>query len=163
MNMINHPLRTARRGNVLVLLAVLLPVLIGIVGLVIDGGMMMDHRRDLQHATDAGATTAATELRLANGSAAARAAAIDAVMVANEESDADVTVHIPPTTGPFAGNSDYVEVVAESIHRTRFMPILGGALDRTLQARSVAGVRDATAKAATIPESAQPHQPSSDS
>jgi len=143
-------LRTARRGNVLVLLAVLLPVLIGVVGLVIDGGMMMDQRRDLQHATDAAATSAATELRLANGSAAAQATAIDAVTVAHEQADADVTVHIPPTTGPFAGDSDYVEVVAESVYRTRFMPILGGALDRTLQSRSVAGVRDATAEAAIV-------------
>ena len=143
-------LQPARRGNVLVLLAVLLPVLIGVVGLVIDGGMMMDQRRDLQHATDAAATSAATELRLANGAAAAQAVAIDAVTVAHEQADADVTVHIPPTTGPFAGDSDYVEVVAESVYRTRFMPILGGALDRTLQARSVAGVRNATAEAAIV-------------
>jgi len=150
MSTTHSPLHSARRGNVLVLLAVLLPVLIGVVGLVIDGGMMMDQRRDLQHATDAAATTAATELRLANGSAAAQAVAIDAVTVAHEQVDADVTVHIPPTTGPFAGDSDYVEVVAESVYRTRFMPILGGALDRTLQARSVAGVRDATAEAAIV-------------
>jgi len=150
MNTTRLSFRTARRGNVLVLLAVLLPVLIGVVGLVVDGGMMMDQRRDLQHATDAAATTAATELRLANGSAAARIAAIDAVTVAHEQADADVTVNIPPTTGPFAGNSDYVEVIAESVYRTRFMPILGGALNRTLQARSVAGVRDATAEAAIV-------------
>ena len=150
MNATHLSLQTARRGNVLVLLAVLLPVLIGVVGLVIDGGMMMDQRRDLQHATDAAATTAATELRLANGSAAAQAAAIDAVTIAHEKADADVTVHIPPITGPFAGDSDYVEVVSESIYRTRFMSILGGALDRTLQARSVAGVRDATDKAAIV-------------
>ena len=42
MSTTHSSLRTARRGNVLVLLAVLLPVLIGVVGLVIDGGMMMD-------------------------------------------------------------------------------------------------------------------------
>lgn len=118
--------RLHRRGNVLVLLAILLPVLIGVVGLVIDGGMMMDQRRNLQHATDAAATTAATELRLANGSAAARAAAVDAVTVAHEQADADVTVNIPPLTGPFAGDADHVEVVSESVYRTRFMPILGG-------------------------------------
>lgn len=144
------PFRTARCGNVLVLLAVLLPVLIGVVGLVVDAGMMMDQRRDLQHATDAAATTAATELRLANGSTAARAAAVDAVTVAHEQADAEVTVNIPPLTGPFAGDADHVEVVSESVYRTRFMPILGGALNRTLQARSVAGVRDATAEAAII-------------
>lgn len=141
---------SSRRGNVLVLLAVLLPVLIGVVGLVIDGGMMMDQRRDLQHATDAAATTAATELRLGNSSTAARAAATDAVQIAHAKADADVTVHIPPTTGPFAGNSDYVEVVSESVYRTRLTPILGGALDRTLRARAIAGVRDATAKSAIV-------------
>lgn len=139
-----------RRGNVLVLLAVLLPVLIGVIGLVIDGGMMMDQRRDLQHATDAAATSAATELRLAKGSSAAATAAIDAVRIAHEKSDAAVTVHIPPTSGPFAGNSDYAEVVSESVYRTRFMPVLSDVLSRKLQARSVAGVRDATAQAAIV-------------
>ncbi|BBO33077.1 TadE/TadG family type IV pilus assembly protein [Lacipirellula parvula] len=139
-----------RHGNVLVLLAILLPVLIGIVGLVIDGGMMMDQYRDLQHASDAGATTAATELRLAHGATAARSAATSAVQIAHEKADADVTVHIPPTTGPFAGNSNYVEVISESTYKTHLMPVLGGAINRTLQVRSVAGVRDATAQAAIV-------------
>ena len=151
-----RPRVSTRHGNVLVLLAVLLPVLIGVVGLVIDGGMMMDQYRDLQHATDAAATTAATELRLENGAAAAEAAAIDAVQVAHEKADADVTVHIPPATGPFAGNSDYVEVVSESVYRTHLMPILSGIFDRTLQTRSVAGVRDATDEAAIVVLDPQP-------
>ncbi len=148
--------RPSRRGNILVMLAILLPVLIGMVGLVIDGGMMMDQRRDLQHATDAAATTAATELRLAHGSAAATAAATAAVQVAHEIAAAEVTVHIPPITGPFAGNPDFVEVASAAVYRTKFMPILGGALDRPLQARSVAGVRDATAEAAIVVLDPQP-------
>lgn len=139
-----------RRGNVLVLLAILMPILIGVVGLVIDSGMMMDQYRDLQHATDAAATTAATELRLSHGSSSATAAAIDAVQVAHEMADADVTVHIPPTSGPFAGNSNYVEVLSESTYAARFLPILGGLVDRQLKTRSVAGVRDATAQAAIV-------------
>ena len=142
--------RNNRRGNVLVLLAILMPILIGVVGLVFDSGMMMDQYRDLQHATDAAATTAATELRLSHGSSAATAAAIDAVQVAHEMADADVTVHIPPAKGPFAGNSNYVEVISESTYSTRFIPVLGGLVDRQLRTRSVAGVRDATAQAAIV-------------
>ena len=57
------------------MLAILLPSLFGIAGLVFDGGLMMDDRRNLQHAVDAAATAAATELRLGKSAAVATATA----------------------------------------------------------------------------------------
>jgi Flp pilus assembly protein TadG len=137
-----------RRGNVLVLLAILLPTLIGIVGLVIDGGLMMDEHRNLQHATDAAATAAAMDLRLGKSSAVATATATSFIRNANQLPDANVTVHIPPVSGKFAGQTGYVEVNATRIYHPRFMPLLDAISDRTLGTRAVAGYASVTAGAA---------------
>ena len=51
-------------------LVILLPVLIGFVGLVIDTSLLMSDYRDLQHASDAAATTAA--MSLLNGGTTAK-------------------------------------------------------------------------------------------
>ena len=49
-------LRPGRRpGKVLVLFTMLLPVLLGLVGLVVDGGLMMAAQRRVQNAADAAA------------------------------------------------------------------------------------------------------------
>jgi Flp pilus assembly protein TadG len=57
-----HPSNERRQGKVLVLLCLLLPTLIGVVGLVIDSAMMFDRREQLQGAADAGAAAAAFAL-----------------------------------------------------------------------------------------------------
>jgi hypothetical protein len=142
--------RRARQGKVLVMLAILLPSLCGIAGLVFDGGLMMDARRNLQHAVDAATTAAATDLSLGKSAATATATATDFVKVANELSDAAVTVHVPPIQGPFAGRSGYIEVEAERTYEYRFMKILNGVTEHTIYARAVAGVDDVTVGAAVV-------------
>ncbi len=52
----------AERGQIAVMYALLLPVLIGLVGLVIDGGQAMVHYRRGQVALDSAALAAATQL-----------------------------------------------------------------------------------------------------
>jgi hypothetical protein len=143
-------LRRPRHGKVLVMLAILLPTLCGIAGLVFDGGLMMDQRRNLQHAVDAAATAAATDLRLGKSAAVATATAAQFVKVENELPDAEVTVHVPPTQGPFAGRSGYVEVESERTFKYRFMKILNGVTEHAIYARAVAGVEDVTAGAAVV-------------
>jgi Flp pilus assembly protein TadG len=63
-----RPERPRRRrqhsGYALVLFAILLPMLIGVIGFVFDGGLMMNDWRLLQGAVDPAATGAATDLRL---------------------------------------------------------------------------------------------------
>lgn len=140
----------ARRGNILVLLAILLPALVGIAGLVIDLGLMTNERRSLQHATDAAATAAAMDLRLGKGAAAATATAEEFIQNANEFADASVTVHIPPASGNYAGRSGYVEVESDRSYQSHFMRILDHIVDRPIHARAVAGVDDVTADAAII-------------
>lgn len=139
-----------RSGNVLVMLAILLPCLIGIAGMVIDGGLMMNENRNLQHAADAAATAAAMNLGLGKSASIAVNTANDVVHVGNELPDAAVTVNIPPSSGPFAGQAGHVEVFAERQYQSRLMQVLDGIIDRSLQARSVAGVEDATAGAAIV-------------
>src|SRR5690349_4667482 len=113
--------KATRAGNVLVLLVVLLPALLGIVGLVIDGGLMMDKSRRLPHATDAAATASAMDLRLGKSAAAPTATATEFSHTANRLPDPSVVVHIPPASGPFTGRSGYVEVETQSNYRSRFM------------------------------------------
>jgi Flp pilus assembly protein TadG len=139
-----------RAGNVLVLLAVMLPALLGIVGLVIDGGLMMANYRALQHATDAAATASAMDLRLGKSTVTATATANEFIHVSNQLPNASVVVHIPPTSGPFAGRAGYVEVSAETNYRSRFMPIVGGILNNTLRTRAVAGNSNVTTGASIV-------------
>src|SRR4029077_5213177 len=51
-----------RRGNVAVIVAVLLIPLMGVLAICIDGGLMMFNRRHLQSAADASALAAVTDL-----------------------------------------------------------------------------------------------------
>src|SRR4051812_36644532 len=103
--------RPARIGAVLVMLAIALPMVIAILALVLDGGLMMDQSRNLQHVTDAAATAAAMDLRLGKSQSDAMATAIEFIHDANKLPDATVAVNIPPVNGRYAGEAGYVEVL----------------------------------------------------
>jgi Flp pilus assembly protein TadG len=96
-----RPERRPRRrhqhsGHALVLFAILLPMLIGVIGFVFDGGLMMNDWRLLQGAVDPAATGAATDLRLGKANADAESTAPDLIQNTNEFSTALITVNIPP-------------------------------------------------------------------
>src|SRR3954466_445900 len=55
-----------REGKILVMFALLLPVLLGVTGLVIDGGLLMAAQRQAQNAADAAATAAAMDMYRGN-------------------------------------------------------------------------------------------------
>lgn len=152
-NQINRPTRS---GKVLVLLAILLPTLLGIVGLVVDGGLMMGEFRVLQHAADAASTAAAMTLSLGKGHSAAIAAANEVVNVGNSLPDALVTIHIPPITGLNIGEPNHVEVIVKRTYRPRLISILSSVTDHSMQVRSVAGVDEVTAGAAIVVLDPQP-------
>jgi Flp pilus assembly protein TadG len=140
----------AREAKVLVLLAILLPVLLGMVGLVLDGGMMMTGYRDLQQVSDAAATTAA--MALSNGANAADAItqATTCVNSWNGFNNATVVVNIPPSTGPYVGNGNYAEVLLSQNQTMNFMQVVGINPQQTVSVRSVAGVQSSTAGAAVV-------------
>src|SRR5688572_26598392 len=140
--------RMNRAGKLLVLLAIMLPTLCGLIGLVVDGGLLLASSRQAQHAADSAATAAAMERQHGQSSAAALAVATQFVQQHNFMPDAEVSLNCPPSSGPYAGSSNHVEVFVADTCRTYFMHVLGGASTREISVRSVAGFESSTAGAA---------------
>lgn len=134
-------LRHSRKGAILVWFALILTVLLGMVGLVIDGGLMMATQRQAQNAADAGALAAAYDLMFGKSTAAA------ATFVGyNGLSDATTVVHNPPTSGPYSGMAKYVEVIVTCPMQTFFIQLLPGiSSSQTVSARAVAGFESVSA------------------
>ena len=128
-----------RRGTILVMTAIVLIALLGLLGLVIDGGQMMTAHRATQNAADAAATAAAMDISTGKSNATAIATATSFVKDYNGLANATVTVNVPPASGPHASNSQYVEAIVSNSIRLFFMPVLGVASTQTVTARAVAG------------------------
>jgi hypothetical protein len=145
-----------RKGAVVVLVAVLLVVLIGMLALVLDGGLLQDDRRGAQAAADAAALAAATELFKnytlitptttppvwdPNG-AAASAAQTSATTngFPSDNTNSTVDIHIPPTSGPFAGQKGCAEVIV-TFYQKRYFSTLWGSRVIPVRARAVARAR----------------------
>ena len=128
-----------RAGTILVLVALIMAVLAGMVGVVLDGGQLMNSHRQCQNAADAGATAAAMELLRGRSNGQAAGAATVFVQQYNGMGNATVAVSIPPATGAHAGNVNYAEVVVSNQVPTRLVQMLGGPTMRTVTARAVAG------------------------
>jgi Flp pilus assembly protein TadG len=131
----------------IVLLALCLIPLLGIVGLSLEGGLMMENRRRGQATADAAALAAADDLYKnyqanqgldTNGTA--RQSALDTAAAngyTNDGTNSVVTVNIPPLSGSFAGKPGYVEVLVQYDQQRAFSNLFGsGAMPVT--ARSVA-------------------------
>ena len=130
------PRRLARRpsGQTFVLVSIALVVLIGVAALAVDVGDLWTTRRLMQSAADAGAVAGADEIALGGNSSAITAAAKDATSHngftdgaarAGTSNTVTVAVHNPPTSGPFATNSNAVEVDVSQSQPTYFMKVLG--------------------------------------
>src|SRR5207248_628945 len=98
-----------RPGQILVLFVLVLSALLGLLGLVLDGGLIMASHRQAQNAADTAALAAAMELMRGNSASGAQSMATTFVKTYNGLSNATVTVTAPPATGPYAGNSRYAE------------------------------------------------------
>jgi Flp pilus assembly protein TadG len=136
-----------RWGNVVVMVAICLVVIMGVLAISLDGGNQLDQRRQAQATADAAALAGASDLYAnywANsgtdpaGSAAASAlTTARANGYANDGTTTTVTVHIPPITGDHVGKSGYVEVVVQKGVQRSFSTVFGpGALP--VSARAVA-------------------------
>jgi hypothetical protein len=120
-----------------------LPVIVGIVAINLDGGRLMQERRNAQAAADAAALAAAAKLYAGywscygQDSQGAAASAAAASAAANGYPASGVTVNIPPSSGSFAGKPGYVEVIIQTTLAASF----GAAItsnDLPVQARAVA-------------------------
>jgi len=148
--------RDRRSGAILVLFALLLILLVGMVGLVIDAGLLMAAHRHAQNAADAGALAAAQDILEGRDSAAATDTATRFVTEHNQDSEARIampapTVNIPPTSGPYAGMTNYAEVIVQNPTPTYFIHVLPGvASENTVGAQAVARVENRAAGAGVI-------------
>ena len=124
-------------GQMLILFALSLPVLMGMMALVIDFGMIAHERRSLQNAVDAAALAGAIDLM--DGETDTVKTSALSYMDKNGYSDILQTtaVNLPPLEGKFAGNTAYVEVKASHHVKTFFLGIF---IDKgvSVSARAVA-------------------------
>jgi hypothetical protein len=143
-------LGSKRSAKTLVLFILLLPVLIGWVGLVIDGGLVMAAQRQAQNAADAAAMAAAMDKMRGGSNSTAMSTANTFIQTYNGLSNAPdlvsgTTFNIPPKSGSFTGSSQYVEIIVNYPINTFFMQILTGTSSLTVQARAVAGFESVSA------------------
>jgi hypothetical protein len=142
----------ARRPAVIaVKAAILMPVLIAVVALAVDAGVLYDRERHAQAAADAAALAAAGDVYLTyanasaaddgrdpNGTAATTARAFAAANgYPDDGTTADVDVHIPPQSGPYANKPGFVEV-SVIYHQPRGFSAIFGAGRLRVGARAVA-------------------------
>lgn len=137
-----HNKTQRRRGATLVMFVVLLPVLIGFVGLVIDSGMLMATVRQTQSAADAAALAAARDMLTNENTGSALdwdASARNYAQQNGMGADAGIQVNRPPQSGPYVGDDHYVEVIITNPLRTFFIQVLGIDPQQRVVARAVAG------------------------
>src|SRR4030081_3895223 len=104
-----------RRGAVIAWVIVCLVAIIGIVAIGMDGGRMLEKRRQAQATADAAALAAATSMfqydlslsgALGTKKSGAQSAALGVAAVNgfnNDGTTSTVSVNIPPTSGTFSG------------------------------------------------------------
>jgi hypothetical protein len=136
-----------RDGTVVIVVAVCMIALLSVVALSLDGGIVMDKRRQTQAVADAAAYAAASELYVnwftTHGLDTPDASAVNtakAVAASNGFTDGvdgcTVTVNIPPLSGPFTGQPGHAEVII-SCTQKRFFSQLFGSDDLLIGARAV--------------------------
>lgn len=136
-----------RNGNVAVIIAVCLTLLIGFAAFSLDGGLIQHNRRSAQAAADAAALAAAAELFVnyptysgidVTGSAATKAKSNAASNgFDNDGVTNKVIVNIPPKTGMFKNKAGYAEVLIEYYQKRAFSKVWGSS-DVKITGRAVA-------------------------
>jgi Flp pilus assembly protein TadG len=125
------------RGQTTIIMALCIFSLCGMAGFAVDVGTLFRAKRVLQTAADAGAIAGAAELNYTDVPTAVRNATAQNG-VTNGSGGFTVTVNNPPASGPHAGNSGYVEVIASQNAPTYFMKLFHLS-SMTVSARSVGG------------------------
>jgi Putative Flp pilus-assembly TadE/G-like len=118
-----------------------LPMILGFVGLAVDGGYWMMERSKLQAATDSAALSAAQTVQLAGSDPAVAAEGRRMLEKAYGAGLSGIRYQIqhPPLSGPLAGNATAVEVLTERDQPTFFLSLFGIA-NTFVATRSVARV-----------------------
>lgn len=135
-----------RRGFVLLLVGLVMPCIIGMLALIVDGGLAMNNQRRLQNMADSMATSVAN--RFIRGATSAQC-----VSAANQiqstsypgsntigwNAGSDNSINNPPLSGPYAGNAKFIEVVVSAPYPGILSSIFSRSAS-TIKARAVAGM-----------------------
>jgi Flp pilus assembly protein TadG len=131
--------RRDQSGSYLVIFAIMMPVLIGLVGLGVDYGVWMNASQKMQAAADAAAFSAAALLTSGTGGDVTTQA--DAIASAfgftNASNGVSVTVNKPPASGAHTSTAGAVEVIIRQ-PQPRFFSAVISSGQTTVAARSVA-------------------------
>ncbi|NRF27971.1 hypothetical protein HRJ45_23565 [Vibrio coralliilyticus] len=117
-----------QRGLVTVFFTVASAVLIGFIGLAVDSGFAYGDFRQAQIAADAGAISAAFEKYYGHSSGDVQkygTSEVQAHGFENGVNGVSISVNNPPSSGPYAGDSDFVEVVITKDVSTFFLQFIG--------------------------------------
>lgn len=129
----------SRSAKILILFVIMITALLGMLGLVIDGGMAMAAFRRTQNAADSAAQAAAMALFVGNSPANAVTAAQTFMQTHYGIPPGDVTVNVPPASGPYAGDARFAEAIVSRIHNNYLIQIVGAPNSQNVSARAVAG------------------------
>lgn len=115
----------SERGQAIVLIVVAILGLIAITGLAVDGGMAFANRRQAQNAADASVLAGA--LARVRGESHTAAALQQAAQNGfnNDGEQNEVQVNLPPVSGPYADNMQYIQVIITSHQPTYFGSVIG--------------------------------------
>jgi hypothetical protein len=116
--------RKTEVGQVMVLICLSIVAIMGLIGLVADVGSLQAQRQLMQTAADSAALAAAQEYAYGDSVAAGKADAASNGFTDGANSVA-VSINNPPTSGPNAGTSGYLEAVVKSPEPTYFLRVLG--------------------------------------
>ena len=132
---LQHLLKSSRRAQTTVLVTVGLVAILGISALAVDVGELWTTRHLMQTAADAGALagvdaitigqTTLDEITIAADAATAQNGFTNDSGTAVNPSTVTVTVVNPPTSGPYANNTNAVQVTVAQVQPTFFMRVLG--------------------------------------
>jgi hypothetical protein len=125
------------RGQMIVLFAFALTFLMGMAGVAIDGGSWLVTKRNYQRVADVCARMGASQ-RGTDSSPFATTTARATTCTTDNGIASGVSVNIPPSEGPNAGNNTFVEVIVNRPVDTLFVKIVG-INSVQIRARAVAG------------------------
>jgi hypothetical protein len=120
----------------MVLVCVSLIAIMGMIGVVTDFSFMQHQRNMMQTAADSAAMAGSEELAYGDQVTAGKADAASNGYT-DGASSVTVTINNPPSTGPNAANSGYVEAIVSKPEPTYFLRVLGVST-MTVSARAVA-------------------------
>lgn len=104
----------SEQGQAIVLLALLITGMVAVAGLAIDGGRLYSARRNAQNAADNAALAAAQAMCSDQSASTAALASAGTNSFNNDGATNTVDVNVPPSGGPNAGDSEYIEIVISS-------------------------------------------------